>query len=239
MRSSKYNRELLAPIVATSRSYAEVLRRLGLKTTGGNHRNIASRIRRAELDVGHFTYGKGIERSAPVPLENLEDLVRSSTSVAQVAAKLGKPTHGRPHRQLTLRIEELDLDTSHFRGRGWSRGETMATHPSLANASQRRRLPDSEVFVENGPLLGGPRIAQRLLALGWQYRCAWCGIVDWRGTRLVLHVDHINGINNDNRFENLRLLCPNCHSQTDTYCNRAREEAACYMFEPTRACWNW
>jgi 5-methylcytosine-specific restriction endonuclease McrA len=39
---------------------------------------------------------------------------------------------------------------------------------------------------------------------------------------LVLHIDHINGINNDNRLSNLRLLCPNCHSQTATYCNRRR-----------------
>ncbi len=46
--------------------------------------------------------------------------------------------------------------------------------------------------------------------------------VDWRGKRLVLHVDHVNGINNDNRLPNLRFLCPNCHSQTPTFGNRRR-----------------
>lgn len=42
----------------------------------------------------------------------------------------------------------------------------------------------------------------------------------WAGKPIVLHLDHINGVRNDNRLENLRWLCPNCHSQTDTYCGR-------------------
>ncbi|MGE0542259.1 MAG: HNH endonuclease [Dehalococcoidia bacterium] len=49
-------------------------------------------------------------------------------------------------------------------------------------------------------------------------QCAICGISEWCGKPLTLHLDHINGKNNDDRLENLRLLCPNCHSQTDTYC---------------------
>ena len=52
-------------------------------------------------------------------------------------------------------------------------------------------------------------------------KCVWCGITDtWNDKPVVLHLDHINGIHNDHRLENLRLLCPNCHSQTDTWCGR-------------------
>ena len=49
------------------------------------------------------------------------------------------------------------------------------------------------------------------------YECSECGISEWNDKKLALHLDHINGKNGDHRLENLRFLCPNCHSQTDTY----------------------
>lgn len=58
-----------------------------------------------------------------------------------------------------------------------------------------------------------------------QYRCynVECCIDFWLNKPISLQLDHINGINNDHRLENLRLLCPNCHSQTDTYCGRNKK----------------
>jgi hypothetical protein len=52
------------------------------------------------------------------------------------------------------------------------------------------------------------------------YKCEWCGISSWRNERIVIELDHINGCKNDNTPENLRLLCPNCHSQTPTWKTR-------------------
>jgi 5-methylcytosine-specific restriction endonuclease McrA len=51
-----------------------------------------------------------------------------------------------------------------------------------------------------------------------EYVCEFCGIDKWQNQKLKLQVDHINGIHHDNRYENLRFLCPNCHSLTDTFC---------------------
>ncbi|HTD32746.1 MAG TPA: HNH endonuclease signature motif containing protein [Candidatus Elarobacter sp.] len=66
-------------------------------------------------------------------------------------------------------------------------------------------------------------IKHRLIRAGiLQNRCQQCGLTEWRGKRLSIQIDHINGINDDNRLENLRMLCPNCHSQTETFGSRNR-----------------
>ena len=54
---------------------------------------------------------------------------------------------------------------------------------------------------------------------GVKEECVLCGQNNsWNGMKLVLQLDHINGNNKDNRIENLRILCPNCHTQTETFC---------------------
>ncbi len=54
--------------------------------------------------------------------------------------------------------------------------------------------------------------------------CELCGVSEWMGEALMCHLDHINGVNNDHRLENLRMVCPNCHSQTHSYCGRNKAE---------------
>ena len=72
--------------------------------------------------------------------------------------------------------------------------------------------------------MGIARLKERLVKEGiLEYKCAECGISKWNNKPLSLHLDHINGINNDHRIENLRFLCPNCHSQTDTYAGKNRK----------------
>jgi len=66
----------------------------------------------------------------------------------------------------------------------------------------------------------------KLLREGYLHdRCAQCGISEWRGLRLVIQIDHINGVKDDWRIENLRMLCPNCHSQTETFSGRNLKRA--------------
>ena len=69
--------------------------------------------------------------------------------------------------------------------------------------------------VESGK--AGLRSTRRYLLDKVGRKCQICGISEWMGESLVLEIDHINGISNDHRLENLRILCPNCHSQTPTY----------------------
>lgn len=53
-----------------------------------------------------------------------------------------------------------------------------------------------------------------------EYKCATCGISEWNNNPITLQLDHINGVHDDHRLNNLRLLCPNCHSQTSTYAGK-------------------
>jgi hypothetical protein len=106
---------------------------------------------------------------------------------------------------VTRRVLELGLDTSHFRpGRG-------------------RPIPTGELLTKDGP---GTRctVRQRVLEENLlPYLCESCGIdPEWNGKELILQLDHINGDSKDHRLENLRWLCPNCHSQTPTYTGKKK-----------------
>jgi Zn finger protein HypA/HybF involved in hydrogenase expression len=69
------------------------------------------------------------------------------------------------------------------------------------------------------------RLKKRILKAGLiEYKCSCCGITEWNGKPIVLQLHHINGDNRDNRKENLTFLCPNCHSQTDSFCGKNKEE---------------
>lgn len=100
-----------------------------------------------------------------------------------------------------------------FQGATWTdavrRGELRA----------RSRVKPLELMLRNK--MKHSCIKRRLLELHvFEDRCSRCGITEWSGKRLTIHLDHVNGIKDDWRIENLRMLCPNCHSQTPTFGGR-------------------
>lgn len=83
------------------------------------------------------------------------------------------------------------------------------------------KIPISDLLVENRTQTSRTHLKMRLIREGLlQEQCYECGLIEWRGIKLSLHLDHINGKAKDNRIENLRLLCPNCHSLTTTYAGK-------------------
>ncbi|MNS30270.1 hypothetical protein D3C72_622960 [compost metagenome] len=145
--------------------------------------------------------------------EILEPIVAASSNMAEVLRKLGlNDKAGGNYRFISGKLRAFGISTAHFTGALWSKGRKLGDKP---------RIQDEDLFVENCiHWLNGPRTKRRLVKLGWDNRCHRCGLTHWQGEPLTLHLDHINGINNDNRFENLRFLCPNCHQQTETWGNK-------------------
>ena len=105
----------------------------------------------------------------------------------------------------------------------WNTGSTLSAEhkDKIAHYNKgkiRPRVSDDDAFVLNSSLARHvikKRIMRDKLI---EYKCFCCNLSDsWNGKMLSLQLDHINGINNDHRLENLRFLCPNCHTQQDTY----------------------
>ena len=150
--------------------------------------------------------------------EELAHAVAQSTSVAQVMRTLGIKPAGGSHLHISKRIRRDGLDTSHFLGQAIHRGKV------------RPRLSPEEILIrrQDRSSRTKPDLLRRALAeIGVRGCCAICGVGDsWCGRPLVLHVDHIDGDASNNLRENLRLLCPNCHSQTATYCRKVSSRSA-------------
>lgn len=150
---SKYTRQLMAPIVASSTSYYEVFRKLGLKPTGSAN----GRIRKI--------------------------------------------------------VQVLGLDTSHFLGMGSNRGPDRKGGPKRLSWEQILVLDRNDGRKEKVNVL-----RRALIESGILEKCESCGLgPEWEDRPLCLQIDHRNGDSLDNRPGNPRFLCPNCHSQTDTF----------------------
>ena len=155
--------------------------------------------------------------------ENLEPHVQQSFNWASLLVSLGLKQTGGNHRLIKQRLLEYEIDFSHFdsNGRSWAKGRTKENDERLLRGAKARRTPDEEVFCLNSGYKSSD-LYKRLLEKGFENKCSLCEIEEWRNKPIRFHVDHINGDHIDNRINNLRFLCPNCHSQTNTYSGRNR-----------------
>lgn len=148
-----------------------------------------------------------------IPLEELQQIVYESITFAEVMRKLGyTQNRGNSYGQFKKYLVDNNIDVSHFKGR--AHGTSDTTKYTL-----------EDIFVKDTKYTNMTQLKNKIIKNNLlEYRCDICGITCWNDKPLTLQLDHINGDNRDNRLENLRFLCPNCHSQTETFCGKNKNK---------------
>lgn len=143
------------------------------------------------------------DKNAFVPTDRwkiVPSIIKECFSYSDIIRKVGLNDKGNNHETAKKVIKHYKLDIGHF---------------CRVSRGNKCKPKDEELFCAYSEF-SLKTIIKRFREIS-EHRCSCCGIVDWNGKAITLQVDHKNGDRNDNRKENLRMLCPNCHSQTDTW----------------------
>lgn len=141
--------------------------------------------------------------------ERLEEVCRQSSSIAGVLRILGLKQAGGSQSYIKRKLLKYGIDMSHLSGQGHLKGKS----------SPRKKSADEILVVSEATQFRTRhyQLKRALLEKGVVEKCSICGVPPiWNGKHLTLEIDHIDGNFLNNKFENLRFVCPNCHSQLET-----------------------
>jgi ribosomal protein S27AE len=141
------------------------------------------------------------------------EAIAASFSWSEALRRLGMCHSGGAHLVLRKYAEVWEISTDHF-----------DPYAAVRGSGKRARRPLEEILVEHSTFARN-HLKERLYEAGLKQRiCELCGQGElWRGRRMGLILDHVNGVSDDNRLENLRIVCPNCAATFDTHCARSRK----------------
>jgi len=139
----------------------------------------------------------------------IETVVSTSTSYAQALTKLGVVPAGGNYRIIKKYIRLYNIPWNHYIGQGHNKNRTFGP---------KRPISD---YLSGQAHIASHVLRKRLIKEGiFEHKCKMCGLTEWLDDKIPLELDHIDGNHHNNLLENLRLLCPNCHTKTPTYRGR-------------------
>jgi len=200
----------LTLLISECTSKQEILRRLGINIKNAQAlKYLINFIASHEINISHHCMGNPLHKR--YSKETIQQLANESICWTDLMKHMDIRFSGNNIQTVRKLIKHYKTDVSHFDAR----------KAAAQNNSGTRSYDD--IFCENSTALR-PTVKSRILSLNLiPYKCSGpqCTITDtWNGQPIVLHLEHINGVGNDNRLDNLCFLCPNCHSQTSTYAGR-------------------
>ncbi|MFG2493657.1 HNH endonuclease [Streptomyces caniferus] len=213
--SIRYTQALLTEAAQRCTNIDEVIAFCGSRPYHQLRRHLFRRFEHFGIDVSHF---EPVARRTTHPRPGRDDLqkaVSASSSVAAALRHLERPDSSRSRALFRQWVSDHGIDTSHFLGQAHMRGKPGTTPV---------KAPEQILVKHSGERRTRSVMLRRALRqTGVPERCTECGTGSvWRGHPMTLEIDHINGDWRDDRRENLRFLCPNCHAVTDTWCRGGR-----------------
>lgn len=148
-------------------------------------------------------------------INKIKEIVPQCVNLTEVLERLNIPRQGNNSSTLKKILNENQIDYSHFTGR--------------ARKYTRKKTASIQDYLNNKIKITSAKLKEKLIAEGLkENRCEICGISEWQGKPITCQLHHKDGNNQNNCLENLQILCPNCHSQTENYCGQANKNKKAY-----------
>jgi hypothetical protein len=209
---NRYAKEKLELLVKKCKNYKEILEELDVLPVTTNYNKLKASLYRYEIDFEHLKNQRAETKNTLwCDKDILLSIINDSKSQKEVLEKMKIRSAGGNFRTLQKYIKIYNLDTSHF----------IKNYEGMVNFIKGKTIPLENILVEKSSY-NRKDLKKRLYSTGLKERkCELCGQgEEWNGKHMSLILDHINGIHNDHRIFNLRIVCPNCNATLDTHAGK-------------------